>query len=103
MTSCMCYTIANEGKAKGFPRREHTMTSKSILDKVVNETWDDEHYDSIEQVVIESVLTSADMGRLFGELCEAMNGVSDFDDEAVRFISEMVGKYIDQFNPQPMA
>lgn len=48
----MCYTIANEGKAKGFPRREHTM--KAILvttDRANSTTISLYHFESKKQAV----------------------------------------------------
>ena len=75
--------------------------SKSILDDVIAKTWDADRYGSIDQCVIDTVDTYADMGRLIGELLEAMGGIGDTDDRALEFAGRLVAEYIDQYNPQP--
>lgn len=65
----------------------------SMLQKVWQESWDEDKYEDLEDCIIENVLTYDQIGELFMELLSYHGG--KFDEKAMALIVEMMGEYID--------
>ena len=65
----------------------------SMLENVLNESWEEDKYDSLEDCITENVLTYGNIGELFTELLEYHGG--KFDERAMALLVEMMGEYID--------
>lgn len=65
----------------------------SMIEKVMEMTWDAENEDAeLDELISEACLTYEGMGRLFAELLGYYGG--KFDDEAMELIEKMMGEYI---------
>lgn len=66
----------------------------SMLQKVWQESWDEDKYEDLEDCITENVLTYEQMGELITELLRYFGG--KYDERAMRMVVKMMGEYIDE-------
>lgn len=64
-----------------------------MLEKVWNESWQEDKYEDLEDCITENVMTYEQMGELVAELLSYFGG--KYDEMAMRLVVEMMGEYID--------
>lgn len=65
---------------------------KSILEKVYNESWDEDKYEDPMDVIYENVNTYEEMGQLIAELLGYFSG--KYDEHAAKLAYDMLCEYI---------
>ena len=66
----------------------------NMLEKVWNESWNDDKYSDLEECITENILTYEEMGRLFTQLVSYHGG--KYDEKAMGLLVDMMGEYIDE-------
>ena len=66
----------------------------SMVQRIWDESWEEDKYEDLEDCIIENCLTYEHMGRLFTELLAYHGG--KYDDRAMQLLVEMMGEYIDE-------
>lgn len=66
----------------------------NMLEKVWNESWEEDKYDGLEDCITENVLTYEQMGEIFADLLSFHGG--KYDERAMALLVEMMGEYIDE-------
>lgn len=66
----------------------------TILDKIWDESWQEDKYEDLEDCITENIMTYDQMGELVSELLSYFGG--KYDEKAMRLIVNMMGEYIDE-------